>query len=79
MKVWISKYALTQGIYEADVRQGASDGHVVGNGMFENYHGDGKEWHRTKAGAILRAEVVRLTKISSLQKSISKLEKLKFE
>lgn len=79
MKVYITKYALSQGIFEKEAKE-------CGNGMIATrekwsayFYGEGKEWHRTKEGAIKRAEEMREKKILSLKKQITKLENLKFE
>lgn len=88
MKVWVTKYALTQGILEKEVEICSSDvsGHMIkitGTGIgwspSEYYYGNGKEWHETKESAIKMAEFMRLKKIESLKKQIIKLEKMKFE
>jgi len=82
MKVWITKYALTQGIF--DVTGRVSDytpdmlGVVNEDCRTEYYHGEGREWHRTEAAAIQRAEQMRVAKLASLRKSIARLEKLTF-
>lgn len=80
MKVWITKYALTLGIIEADAESTQSVGMIklVGGRIHDYYHGDGKEWHPTREGAVRKAEEMRLKKIQSLQKQISRLTKLKF-
>lgn len=79
MKVWVTKYALTEGVYEVEVRKTQSPSYVAGKGPRDNYHGEGRQWHRTEAGALAKAEQMRLAKIKSLQKSISRLEQLEFE
>jgi len=38
MKVWISKYALTQGIYEAEVEQSISTPSMVAQKQVNTYH-----------------------------------------
>jgi len=85
MKVWISKYALTQGIFEKDAEDCEnSRGELKGmikyheNGFTVHFHGEGNEWHRTKEEAIKKAEEMRLKKIESHKKAIIKLEKMKF-
>jgi len=80
MKVWISKYALTQGIFEMDAEQSENFPEMinrVGNHI-ETYHVEGRDWHLTKEDAIKKAEEMRLKKIESVKKQLSKLEKLKF-
>ena len=81
--VWITKYALTQGIFEIDATV-CSD---ISNDMIQEirdrhpatYHGEGKEWHRTKESAIKKAEEMKDTKIKSVKKQLAKLENMKFE
>lgn len=79
MKVWITKYALTDGIIEADGELGALDtisaswdnGAKCGNFR-------GSEWWRSEKCAIGYAERMRLRKIESLKRQIRKLEQMKF-
>lgn len=79
MKVWISKYALTTGLFEMEVHHMSEDGDsVYGNDMLQAFHKEGKDWHKTKEEAILRAEELRKKKIESLQKQLKKLEKMTF-
>jgi hypothetical protein len=85
MKVFITKYALTDGIKEIN---GAT--HEIGiSERMVSYVIDGAfasqamcvhkpDWHLTKAEAVERAEAMRVAKIASLRKSIAKLEKLTF-
>lgn len=82
MKVWITKYALTQGIFEIE----AEECGMGFPGMIQTkeehpsyYHEEGKDWHRNKESAVKRAEEMRQKKISSLRKKLEKLEKMKFE
>lgn len=78
---WITKYALSTGISEELVEHcnPGDMAKVVGGDWSQYFHGEGREWHRTRAGALQRAEAMRLVKIASLQKQIAKLEKLRFE
>ena len=81
MKVWITKYALTEGIQEieADDRSG-------GDGMVKRidadwgpyFHGEGKEWHRSRDAAVVRAEAMRQAKIKSVKKQLERLERMTF-
>jgi hypothetical protein len=74
MKVWLTRTALTRGIIEADGEpgQGEMAGFLyAGNGLYW-----GRDWHRTKEAALVRAEEMRDRKIESLRKQITKLEKL---
>ena len=79
MKAWITKYALTQGIYEIDAED-------CGGGMIADksttwatyFHGEGRDWCSTKQAAIKRAEEMRAARIASLNKSIEKLKRITF-
>lgn len=80
MKVWITKYALSDGIKEKEVKQSDSFPEIVHEkDLYNSYYGDGKEWHRTKESALAKAEEMRKKRIASLRKQIEKLEKLRFE
>lgn len=88
MKVWITKYALTQGIEEIDSNQ-VKEFEVTDTGYLcfrrngkysyttELY--SQKEWNQTKEFAIKKAEEMRQKKIASLKKQIDKLERMRFE
>lgn len=75
-KVWISKYALTNGIEEIDIRE-VGDGMVATLGPYTNYYLPG-QWHETREAAVARAEVMRVAKLKSLRKSISEIEGMVF-
>lgn len=79
VKVFITKYALSTSIFERSVED-CGDGMVkdLESSLPAFYHGEGREWHRTQEAAFARAEEMRVAKIKSLQKQISKLEKLRF-
>lgn len=74
MKVWITKYALTSGIKEMEVEQSENFPDMVYD-RNDTYHGEGRDWHRTRESAIAKAEQMRLKKIESLKKQIAKYEK----
>ena len=80
MKVWITKYALTDGIIEADAELCGLD--IISaswdNGIRCNNF-KGEEWWSTKKNAIEKAEEMRQKKITSLKKQIEKLEEMRFE
>lgn len=81
MKVWITKYALTTGIYaaEAEVCETVEDGTMIR--VLSSYGGyfHKPNWWDNEADAIRRAEVMRKRKIAGLQKQLEKLKALKFE
>lgn len=76
--VWITKYALTSGIFAGNAEQDSPSMISLKRPgrMQEYFHGN--DWHDSERGAISRAEEMRVKKIASLRKSIAKLEKLKF-
>lgn len=78
IKALVTKYALTSGIkiFEGCVC------HSINSGMFRYGtlgFAHGNDWHRTSESAVARAEEMRKKKISSLKKSIEKMEKLEFK
>ena len=83
MRVWVTKYALTKGILprEVEVCEGTSIDMVKvlgGNRWAEHYHGEGREWHRTRESATKRAAEMRDKKLKSLRKQIARLENMDF-
>lgn len=80
MKVYVTKYALTDGIREIDVEE-CGDGLVrtIGHRYDTYFHKEGREWHRDQVSANARADAMRKAKIASLEKSIAKLRALKFQ
>lgn len=73
MKVWVTKYALTRGIFQAEGERWKNFFDARGEGFLNS-----NEWRETKEGAIACAEHMRLDKIASLRSQIDRLEKLKF-
>lgn len=81
MKAFITKYALTHGIQEVDdaeISPQAPSMISVRSFGVACFHGEGKDWHRSREGAVTRAEEMRVKKIASLQKKIIKLGELTF-
>jgi len=83
MKVWITKYALTRGILEANdakicdsVIEDGSMINVPSLGAHVYFHGEGRQWHRSRTEAVERMLDMRDTKIKSLLKQIERLRKL---
>lgn len=81
-KAFITKYALSSGIEEVEMDVILNDPHFTKkgyrkqNGFQQSFYND--DFHLTKEDAIKDAEKRRKKKIESLQKQISKLEKLSF-
>lgn len=83
MKVWITKYALSSGIMEADAEVcDVGDGRMIRvpkkAGEYADNYFHKPHWHETREEAVQKAESMRVSKISSMKKSIEKIEKLKF-
>lgn len=83
MKVWITKYALSTGIMEeeGETCDSINPNMLRVNGAGNNYrlfHGEGKDWHRSKEGAIHKANIMRLKKIRSLESQIVKFRNLNY-
>lgn len=77
--IWATKYALTSGVAKYDARISDHMAIVREPGSLTMFfHGEGKEWHRTRDSAIHRAEEMRLDKIKSLERQLEKLKKLSF-
>jgi hypothetical protein len=77
MKIWNSKYALTEGLIEQDGEEAGNS--MVEVGPMQYLHGEGKEWHRTREAAVARAEAMRKAKIASVRKQLARLEALRFD
>lgn len=77
MRVYIVKYALTNGILETEAKE-TKFVEMINTEEFGFLHGEGKEWTRTREEAVSVAENMRAKKIASLQKQINKLENLNF-
>ena len=86
IKVWITKYALSKGIFTAEAEvctEGPSPcGMITVPGsqslMDCRYHGQGRDWHTSEASAKAKAEKMRSKKIASMKKQIKKLEGIRF-
>ena len=80
MKVWITKYALTDGIIKVEAEQDKlTYGFVVTEGAFKNEWFNRTDCFTSRNSAIKKAEEMRQKKIASLKKQIEKLERMRFE
>lgn len=81
MKVWITKYALTEGIFCVDAKltsQPSMVRYMPANGGMACYvHGN--DWHTTAESAKQRAEEMRVKKLQSLEKQIASIKAMTFE
>jgi len=75
---WVTKYSLSKGI---QVVNGEVNHQISSTMLIYGRHGiaHGKDWHRTREAAFARAEEMRKNKIASLNKSIDRLERMKFK
>ncbi len=76
---WITKHALTLGVQCVQAKQSFTEESMIvyGSGV-SMYYAHGNEWHRTREAAIARAEEMRIAKIKSLEKTLSKLRSMSF-
>lgn len=74
VKIFVTKYALTAGIQEVDAEVKSKMAHWKVGGWSMYAHGEGRDWHKTREAAVVRAEHIRAAKIHSLHRSIKKLE-----
>ena len=72
MKVWITKYALTQGLFEMDAEIVDSK---YASGKSNGYSIFTTDWTRTRTEAEVIANNMKQAKIASLKKQLAKLEK----
>lgn len=80
MKAYITAYALTEGIVEIEAEE-CGDETIRQTDLPRGcwyFHGEGREWHRTREGAIEKAGIMRARKIASLEKQLVKLRATKF-
>lgn len=80
MKIWISRYALSDGITEHECDPPNERGQVFPGTPFASYYGFtlGKDAHASKEDAVKAAESQRKKKIASLRKQLAKLEAMTF-
>ena len=77
--IWVSRYALTSGIKRCEWDGKLSEyGYVFPKGMCIAAK-FGKDAHKTEAEAQTAADAMRRRKIASLEKSIAKLDAMRFD
>ena len=81
MKVYITKYALTQGIFEREAisREKNSMLVVEPGALNDQYRYYASEWHETFDEAVTHAKYMGYKKVLTLINQITKLEKMEFE
>lgn len=78
MKVYVTKYALTQGIFVIECKEVDTKTVQDLDSRFPQFFYK-PHWHMTREGAIRQAEKMRQKRIESLQKQLAYLETLTFE
>jgi len=76
VSLWVTKYALTQGIQRVDCT--IKERYAYSTGKYHTQYPPG-DWHRTEGDAITRAEEMRTAKLRSLEKQIAKIRALRFK
>lgn len=79
-KHWITKYALSSGIFILENGEFVEGGYLskIEPETRQHHFYGRKDWHETEAGAISKANEMRLKKIANLKKQIKALDNLKF-
>ena len=80
IKVFITKYALYDGIMEVDAELCGNNFNMIivkEKGYFDRYF-SGDDWHRTRESAVKRAEIMRDRAIKSAENRILKLKNMQF-
>lgn len=77
-KVWLVKYALTNGISEEVAQRVSDDGWIYIEGGNWNSYKVGRDVFADYGEAVKAAEALRQKKLGSLRKQCMRLKKLKF-
>ena len=77
--MWLSKYALSRGIYSVEALGPLIEDKYVGVKGSYNLYILGKEIHTCSSDAAKAAEAARIEKIASLRKKITRLEQMTFD
>jgi hypothetical protein len=77
---WITKYALTDGIFELRGAEVTDSGYLskTERDPWRHHFYSKKEYHISHEKAVARAEEMRVAKIASLKNQIVKFEKMTF-
>lgn len=76
-EIWITKYALSTGVEKvmAEIKNDVATYHPIVDSLYKNYLHKG-EWHLTESDANKRVLEMIARKRISIQKQLSKLDKL---
>ena len=80
MKVWITKHALTQGIFEVEAEISENFKNICSheNGIYHTYYHK-PYWYENKEDAIKHAKKLQEKMIKSLQKKIKIISEIEFK
>ena len=80
VKIYVTKYALTTGIFTAQGEQSSDDSffYKMDGSSFTQY-ARGNDVHLTEEAALERAEEMRIAKLKALDKHMKKVIAMKFE
>lgn len=82
IRVWITKYALTRGIYQSNVEmcnpETSPNGMIVDTTTGCSVYFHKRDWCHTREEAVGQAHEMRVKKIQSLKKQLTKLESMTF-
>lgn len=78
MIVYITKYALTQGIIKREAEKSSADDMIYVRGGFCDHYYHKGEWHTTMDAAERRAELMRKNKLVSMKKQAERIKKMDF-
>lgn len=81
MKAYVTKYALTKGVFSVEVEDKDMSERMITFKRSHQHcqeHMHGNNWHTSVESAFTHAEAMRVKKIASLRNQIKKLEKLEF-
>jgi hypothetical protein len=82
IKVWVAKYALTDGVKQLEVEPGRDPKYVYHSSIGPWVHAQylmGRDAFASREEAVARAEKLRDAKVASLQKQIKRVAALKFD
>jgi len=77
MHVFITKYALTSGIFEAEAEVTEISPTMISTEAYDCYYHK-PHWHTTREEAMIQAEKMRKARIAALHRQLKKLKALKF-
>jgi hypothetical protein len=68
IQIWVTKYALSKGVFRV-LANVEGDSAFVCDRFWDHYDGEGREWCRTEAEALVRAEQMHQERNASTKRS----------